>query len=102
MFIVHLNYKAPLSEVDKYLQAHRDFLDYHYQKGLFLASGPRKPRTGGVLIAMSANRDELEQVLQNDPYYLADIAEYEIVEFTPVKHRDEIKDIIIQQEGQLC
>ncbi|MCC5792728.1 MAG: YciI family protein [Legionellaceae bacterium] len=102
MFIVHLTYKVPLSEVDKYLQAHRDFLDYHYKQGLFLASGPRKPRTGGVLIALCDERRELEAVLQQDPYYLADIADYECIEFSPVKHRDEIRELILEREGKLC
>lgn len=102
MFIVQLTYKAPLSEVDKYLQAHREFLDYHYQQGLFLASGPMKPRTGGILIALSTNRQALEAILQQDPYALADIASYELIEFTPVKHRHEIKALILEQEGSLC
>ena len=102
MFIVHLNYKAPLTEVDKYLQAHREFLDYHYKQGLLLASGPMKPRTGGVLIALSNNREDLESVLQQDPYFMADIAEYEIIEFSPIKHCDEIKDLILEREGRLC
>ena len=102
MFIVHLNYKAPLTEVDKYLQAHREVRDYHYKQGLLLASGPMKPRTGGVLIALSNNREDLESVLQQDPYFMADIAEYEIIEFSPVKHCDEIKDLILEREGRLC
>ena len=102
MFIVQLTYKAPLSEVDKYLQAHREFLDYYYKQGYLLASGPKKPRTGGVLIAFGNDIEELKKILHKDPYFLADISEYEIVEFSPVKHRDEIKDLIMQQEGQLC
>lgn len=102
MFIVQLTYKAPLSEVDKYLQAHREFLDYYYKKNLLLASGPMKPRTGGILIAMTQDKTYLESILKQDPYALADIAEYQLMEFTPVKHRDELKDIIFQTEGKLC
>jgi len=102
MFIVQLSYKAPISEVDKYLQAHREFLDYHYKQGLFLASGPMKPRVGGVLIALTKDRVHLESVLQQDPYALAEIADYNLIEFTPVKHRDEIKDLINNTEGKLC
>ena len=102
MFIVKLTYKVALNEVDKYLQAHREFLDYHYQQGLFLASGPMKPRVGGILIALTTDRAYLESVLLQDPYALADIASHELIEFTPVKHRDEIKAIISQTEGKLC
>lgn len=102
MFIVQLHYKVPISEVDKYLQAHREFLDYHYKQGLFLASGPIKPRTGGILIALTKDRAHLEAVLHQDPYFLAEIADYQLIEFTPVMHRQELKDIIHQTEGKLC
>ncbi|KTD20175.1 YciI family protein [Legionella londiniensis] len=102
MFIVLVSYKAPISEVDKYLQAHREFLDYYYKQGLLLASGPRVPRTGGVIIALTKDREYLEAILQKDPYHLAEISDYELIEFTPVKHRDEIKDIIQKAEGKLC
>jgi uncharacterized protein YciI len=102
MFIVQLTYKAPLSEVDKYLQAHREFLDYHYKQGLLIASGPMKPRTGGIIIAATKDKIHLESVVKQDPYYLAEIADYQIIEFTPVKHCDELKDLIQKTEGKLC
>ena len=102
MFIVQLTYKTTVSEVDKYLQAHREFLDYHYKQGLLLISGPMKPRIGGILIALTRDKALLEQVLQQDPYYLADIADYQLIEFTPVKHRSELKHLIDNTEGKLC
>ncbi len=102
MFIVQLTYKTSISEVDKYLQAHREFLDYYYKQGLILASGPMKPRTGGIIIALTTDRNYLESILQKDPYYLAEITNYTLIEFTPVKHCDEIKDLIYAAEGKLC
>ncbi len=102
MFIVQLTYKTPLSEVDKYLQAHREFLDYYYKQGLLLVSGPMKPRTGGIIIALTQDRAYLESILKQDPYHLAEITSYQLIEFTPVKHRDELTDIIHKTEGKLC
>ncbi len=102
MFIVEITYKAPIKEVDKYLQAHRQFLDAYYQKGLFLASGPQIPRIGGILIALTTDKTYLESILQEDPYCLAEIADYRLIEFTPVKHRDEINELILKSEGKLC
>ena len=102
MFIIQLTYKVPLKEVDKYLQAHREFLDYYYKQGLLLVSGPMKPRTGGIIIALTKDKTYLESVLQKDPYCLAEIADYQLIEFTPIKHRDELKDIILNTEGKLC
>ncbi len=44
MFIAILTYKKPLVEVDRFLQAHRDFLAEHYAAGDFISSGPQNPR----------------------------------------------------------
>lgn len=102
MFIIQLTYKTPISEVDKYLSAHREFLDYYYKQGLLLVSGPMKPRVGGIIIALTNDRTHLESILQKDPYYLAEIADYQLIEFTPVKHCEELKDMIQRTEGKLC
>lgn len=102
MFIIQLKYLTPISEVDKYLQAHREFLDYHYKQGLLVASGPMKPRTGGIIIAATNDRALLESIFKQDPYCLAEIAEYQFIEFTPVKHIDELKELIQKTEGKLC
>ncbi|WP_277619576.1 hypothetical protein [Shewanella mangrovi] len=43
MYIVSLHYLTEHSEVDKFLVAHREYLDTHYQKGHFIASGGKVP-----------------------------------------------------------
>lgn len=102
MFLIRLTYKTPINEVDKYLQAHREFLDYHYKQGLLVLSGPMKPRTGGVILAATKDKAFLESVFQQDPYYLAEIADYEFIEFTPVMYREELKDLIQKTEAISC
>jgi uncharacterized protein YciI len=102
MFVVQLTYLVPTTEVDKYLSAHREFLDYYYKQGLLVASGPMKPRTGGIIIAATNDRAYIESIFKQDPYYLAEIASYEFIEFTPVMHRDELKELIQKMEGKLC
>ena len=102
MFVIQLTYLVPISEVDKYLRAHREFLDYHYKQGLLVVSGPMKPRTGGIIIAATNDRAYLEEIFKQDPYYLAEIAEYQFIEFSPVNHRDELKELIQKMEGKLC
>ena len=102
MFIIQLTYKTSINEVNKYTQAHREFLDYHYKQGLLVASGPMKPRTGGIIIAATTDKAYLESVFKQDPFYLAEIADYHFIEFTPVKHRDELKELIQKTEGKLC
>lgn len=81
-----INYKKPLEIVEQYVAKHRSFLDEGYQKNYFVVSGPRNPRTGGVLLSQLDDREKLENILKQDPYYINDIAEYEFIEFTPVKY----------------
>lgn len=102
MFIVHLTYHAPIAEVDKYLQAHREYLDYYYKQGILIMSGPLTPRTGGIILAVKMNRTELEKILDKDPFHIAGIASYQLTEFTPVKHCEALSTLIQQTEGQLC
>ena len=102
MFIIQLTYKTALSEVNKYLYAHREFLDYYYKQGLLVASGPMNPRTGGIIIAATKDKSGLEAIFQKDPFYLAEIADYQFIEFTPIKHCDALKEIIQKTEGKLC
>lgn len=89
MFIIHANYLKSLEIVDQYLNAHRTFLEEGYSKNYFIASGPKNPRTGGVILSQLTDRDQIESIFKNDPFYIHGIAEYVIEEFSPVKfHRD--------------
>lgn len=83
MFIVILTYKKPLSEVDKYLQAHRDYLAEHYSAGDFIASGPQNPRIGGVIMIKAADREAVNAIISQDPFNINGIADYQIVKFSP-------------------
>lgn len=102
MIVIQLTYKVPSQEIDKYLQAHREFLDYYYKQGLLVLSGPMKPRTGGIIIAATNDKAKLEEIFKQDPYYLAEIADYQFIEFTPIKHRPELQELIQKTEGKLC
>lgn len=89
MFLIKLTYTKPLDIIEKHLAAHRDFLEQWYQKDCFVVSGPQNPRVGGIIISQLKNRKQLDTILKNDPYQLHGVAEYEIIEFNPVKfHKD--------------
>ena len=102
MILIKLTYLEPLEVVDKYLSAHREFLDYYYKQGLLVLSGPLKPRTGGLILAATTDKASLEAIFKKDPYCLAEIASYEFIEFTPAKHCVELQDLIKKTEGTLC
>ena len=83
MFIAILTYKKPLEDVDRFLQAHRDYLAEHYAAGDFIASGPQTPRVGGVILMKAESRAEINSIIAQDPFNINEIADYQIVEFTP-------------------
>ena len=83
MFIAILTYKKPLEEVDRFLQAHRDYLAVHYAAGDFIASGPQTPRVGGVIMIKAKSREVVDSIIAQDPFNINGIADYQIVEFTP-------------------
>lgn len=78
MFIVLLTYTAPLERIDAAGPAHRDWLKACYDDGVFLASGPQDPRTGGAILAHGLSRAELEERLAGDPFAQQGLATYAI------------------------
>jgi len=96
MFIVLLNYIKPLSEVDRFVGEHREFLDRYYASGHFLLSGRKEPRNGGVILCRAETRAEIESIISDDPFSREQIAEYDIIEFLPsmaATHLDTLKAI---------
>ncbi len=83
MFIAILTYKKPLSEVDRFLAAHREYLAKHYAAGDFIASGPQNPRVGGVIMIKAESREAVDAIIAEDSFHINGIADYQIVEFTP-------------------
>ena len=80
-FVVELNYVTALSEVDVHLEAHRAFLAGQYANGTFIASGPKEPRTGGIILARAESQEALAATLAQDPFQVHGVAEYRITQF---------------------
>lgn len=85
MFIINLTYKVDLSEVDKHLEGHIAFLDKYYNNGTFLLSGRKIPRDGGVIFAQAENKETLETIMKEDPFFKEGLINLDIIEFIPSK-----------------
>ena len=86
MFIANLKYKKSMEEVNKVLEAHLEYLDKYFEKGKFICTGKKSfPELGGVILFNSNNLEEAKKILYEDPFYVEEIADYEIIEFQPVK-----------------
>ena len=81
LFIISLSYKSLLEEVDKYLAGHNEFLRKYYDNGTFICSGPKIPRSGGIILCKSDNYNVVEEITEEDPFKINGVADYEITEF---------------------
>jgi len=81
-------YTKPLEVIDSLLTEHRKFLDQFYKKSKFICSGPQNPRVGGVIVANVEGVNEAREIMKGDPFYINDAAEYQFIEFSPVKCDD--------------
>lgn len=99
MIIIELTYKKSLDEVGRHLEAHRAFLKKHYTSGQLIMSGPKNPRTGGVILALTTLA-EAERLAKEDPFYEHGIAEYRFIEFIPNSH-SEACAAVAAQDAQL-
>lgn len=81
MFIINLSYIRPVAEVDALLDDHKRYLAPYFENKTFVMSGPKVPRTGGVIIANCASLQEVQSIIAQDPFFVAKVADYQIVEF---------------------
>ena len=81
MFLIELTYKVPLDRIDAHMTAHVAFLEKHYAAGHFLVSGRKIPRDGGVILAMGSTRDQIQAIVEEDPFFREGLADFRIVEF---------------------
>ncbi len=85
---------SDLSEIDKHLDEHVTYLDKHYKRGNFLVSGRKEPRTGGVIISTVSSRNELDEILGQDPFYREKLADYDVTEIVPTKASKELEHLL--------
>lgn len=94
MFLINLTYKKDLSTVEQWIIPHRQFLEKYYQLNVFLLSGRKNPRIGGVILARADSKSKLEEILQQDPFYVHGVADYDIIEFTLTQHHPQFQTLI--------
>lgn len=91
MFVVELTYKAALAEIDAHMREHMAFLKKYYAAGVFVASGRKIPREGGIILAVCDNRDRLEAIVREDPFVTHGLAELRVVEFRLSQRADDLQ-----------
>ena len=94
MFIINLNYIVPLEKLDAHMTAHVKFLQKYYKLNVFVASGRKVPRTGGIILALAKSKGDVEKIVKEDPFYKHKLAEFEVTEFLTSQVHPEFKKLL--------
>lgn len=85
MFVLELTYTAPADEVDALREAHVEWVDEHFEAGVFMISGRKDTHDGGVILAVGDDRDRIEAVAASDPFVQEEVAVYRITRFAATR-----------------
>jgi len=94
MFIIDLNYIVPLEELDTHMEAHVQYLEKFYKQNIFIASGRKVPRTGGVILATANSIEEVEKIITEDPFHKHHLAEIKITQFLTSRSLPDLKNLL--------
>ena len=98
MFVIELIYKADLARIDAHMAAHVRFLKKYYASGNFLVSGRKIPRDGGIILAVGASREEIQAIIQEDPFHSRGLADFRIIEFRASQRANDIQKKVTENQ----
>lgn len=82
-FIAVLEYLVPYEQISIHRPKHLEFLKKYYDQKIFITSGPQVPKTGGIIMARCETKDQFDNILKEDPYFINKLASYKTYEFVP-------------------
>jgi len=94
MYIISLNYIVPLEELDQHMADHVKYLKKYYKKNVFVASGRKVPRTGGIILALANSQEELKKIIKEDPFYKHELAEFNITHFLTSQYHPDLEGLL--------
>jgi uncharacterized protein YciI len=89
--IAIVRYRRPVEEVLKVQEAHRAYQRQLQASGMLIAAGPHEPRFGGMFLLRVPDDNPqaaLDKIRDDDPYYQAGVAQYELLCWNVVIGKD--------------
>lgn len=88
-----IRYRRPVEEVLVHNPAHKAYLQQLKAQGILIASGPCDPRFCGALLLRVPDEgahEALDRVRDGDPYWLAGVAQYELLRWAVTTGKDDL------------
>lgn len=94
LYLVKLTYTKDLTFIDELMTPHVEFLKKYYKLKKFIFSGRQVPRTGGIILCSADNREEVVDILREDPFVNNGAADYEIITFQASMYSSKFKAVL--------
>ncbi|RXE87111.1 hypothetical protein [Pseudoalteromonas sp. A757] len=94
MFIIQLKFSDNKSQAKDFMEGHKEWLQAGFDKGIFLLSGSLQPNAGGGIVAVNVSKEEIEEIVAEDPFVIENVVKPEIIELTPSKADDRLLFLI--------
>ncbi len=94
MFVLIAKYTKPAEEVDKHLEGHKAWIKGNFESGRFLLTARQVPLVGGLILATGDSVAEMRDLIAEDPFFTSGSAEYDVLEFDPVRSTPDLESLI--------
>ena len=94
MFIINLQYIVPLEQLDAHMTDHVKYLQKYYKQNVFVASGRKVPRTGGIILALADSHEAVDAIIKEDPFYIHKLADFSVTEFLTSQSHPDLKKLL--------
>lgn len=85
MFVVLLRFSANKANASQFMDGHNAWLRDGFQKGVFLLAGTIQPKQGGAVVAHNATLEQIQEIVEKDPFVAENVVAAEIIDIAPSK-----------------
>lgn len=85
MFVVFLTFSTNKARLQDLMEDHNAWIKEGFDQGVFLMAGALKPGRGGCIVAHQTSREDLETLINRDPFVVENVVTPDIHEIGPVK-----------------
>lgn len=94
MFVIIARYTKPAGEVDAHLEGHKAWITKNQEAGRIVMTARQVPLTGGLILATGESVEEMRAMIAEDPFFTSGSAEYDILEFAPVRASEGLERLL--------
>lgn len=99
MFLLRATYNRPIEEVDQLLDGHKAWIMKNFEAGRILLTARQVPLVGGIILARGESAEEMWEMLEEDPFKSSGMAEYEVLEYAPVRAAEGLEGLLEPEQG---